>query len=256
MHLTPLLLHRSVPNCNLLWVTLSLLPVFGIWSRDLCVERSNTSILWLTAMCSYRVLWHRLNSKLPALTQRLPRGLSGERQPGTLFSSRHQPRWYTTTATENATASERFNFTTVHKVILASIAGFAIGLKYGLYSESAVKENIVSSEVPSSAFASTYASPEELRLAIQELRDSLPGLHQVDTSEDVLQTYATSENTYHPTSSHAVVVHARSTDDVVKTVNIARKYKVPIITYSGGTSLEGHFSGVGLSFASARFLLK
>jgi hypothetical protein len=194
-------------------------------------------------MCSHRVLWNGLSSKLPDLVQRLrfrTQQLNG--------ASR-----YHTTATENS------KFTTVHKVILASVAGFAVGLKYGLYSEPAVnknKTNVVSSEVSSSAFASSYASPEELGFAIQDLRDALSGPHQVDTSEDVLKAYATSENTYHPPSSHAVVVHARSTEDVVKVVNIARRYKVPVITYSGGTSLEGHFSGVGLSFDSTRFLLK
>ena len=35
-----------------------------------------------------------------------------------------------------------------------------------------------------------------------------------------------------------------NTADVVSIVNIARKYKVPVVPYSGATSLEGHFSGV------------
>jgi D-lactate dehydrogenase (cytochrome) len=40
------------------------------------------------------------------------------------------------------------------------------------------------------------------------------------------------------------VVYPDSTEDVVKIVNVARKYRMPIIPYSGGTSLEGHFAGV------------
>jgi len=35
-----------------------------------------------------------------------------------------------------------------------------------------------------------------------------------------------------------------STEDVVKIVNIAREMMVPMVVYSGATSLEGHFSGV------------
>ena len=35
-----------------------------------------------------------------------------------------------------------------------------------------------------------------------------------------------------------------STLDVVNVVKIAHKYRVPIVPYSGATSLEGHFSGV------------
>jgi hypothetical protein len=41
-------------------------------------------------------------------------------------------------------------------------------------------------------------------------------------------------------------VRPRSTLDVVKVVKIARKYRVPITPYSGATSLEGQFSGVGV----------
>lgn len=39
-------------------------------------------------------------------------------------------------------------------------------------------------------------------------------------------------------------VRPKNTVDVVKIVNIARKYRVPIVPYGGATSLEGHFSGV------------
>lgn len=35
-----------------------------------------------------------------------------------------------------------------------------------------------------------------------------------------------------------VVVFAQSTEDVVIAVNVSRKYRVPIIAYSGATSLE------------------
>ena len=43
---------------------------------------------------------------------------------------------------------------------------------------------------------------------------------------------------------HSVVVYPKSTEDVVKIVDVARKYRMPVIPYSGGTSLEGHFAGV------------
>ena len=35
-----------------------------------------------------------------------------------------------------------------------------------------------------------------------------------------------------------MVVFAQSTEDVVIAVNVSRKYRVPIIAYSGTTSLE------------------
>ncbi len=40
------------------------------------------------------------------------------------------------------------------------------------------------------------------------------------------------------------MVYPDSTEDVVKIVNVARKYRMPIVPYSGGTSVEGHFAGV------------
>jgi FAD/FMN-containing dehydrogenase len=37
-----------------------------------------------------------------------------------------------------------------------------------------------------------------------------------------------------------------STEDVVKVVNVARKWRMPVTAYSGGTSLEGHFGGASI----------
>ena len=51
-------------------------------------------------------------------------------------------------------------------------------------------------------------------------------------------------NDYHPGSPHTVVVYPQSTEDVVTIVNISRKYKMPLVPYSGGTSLEGNLSAV------------
>ena len=41
-------------------------------------------------------------------------------------------------------------------------------------------------------------------------------------------------------SPHAVVVHANSTEDVVKVVKIANTHRVPVVPYAAGTSLEGN----------------
>ena len=55
-----------------------------------------------------------------------------------------------------------------------------------------------------------------------------------------------SPNTYHAPRVPAVVVYAESTEDVVKIVKIAKKYRIPITPWSGGTSLEGHVTAVSL----------
>lgn len=100
---------------------------------------------------------------------------------------------------------------------------------------------------------SKLAGPEEVQSAIKELRVTFPSSEQVLTGEDVVTTYGFSENTYHPSHPHAVVVIPHSTEDVVKIVNIARKWRVPIVPYSGATSLEGHFSGVRIVVITSIF---
>ena len=99
------------------------------------------------------------------------------------------------------------------------------------------------------AQGTNYASPEELQSAIQELQNTFTEEHVVETNPDVLQQYGSSDNSYHPSAPHSVAIRVQSTEDVVKVVNISRKYRVPITAYSGATSLEGHYSGVSCSFS-------
>lgn len=101
---------------------------------------------------------------------------------------------------------------------------------------------------PDPTKAPHYASPEEIQQAIKELKEALPSKDAVVTDTKVLESYGHSDNSYHPTSPHSVIVRPQSTEDVVKIVNIAREYRVPIVPYSGATSLEGQFSGVQCFF--------
>ena len=89
-----------------------------------------------------------------------------------------------------------------------------------------------------------YASQTELQAAIAELRQAFPAAHSVDVDAGSLKTYGSSENSYLPAFPHAVIVKPMSTEDVVRIVNISRRYKVPIVPISGATSLEGHYAGV------------
>lgn len=92
---------------------------------------------------------------------------------------------------------------------------------------------------------SKYGGPEEVQQAVKELQAVLPNQVRVDPL--TVETYGFSPHTYLPSSPHAVYVTATSTEDVVKVVNISRKYKVPIIPFGVGNSLEGHFAGVSPS---------
>ncbi len=51
-----------------------------------------------------------------------------------------------------------------------------------------------------------------------------------------------------------MVVWVEDTKEVQEVVVVAQKYKVPITPFSGGTSLEGHYSSVS-DFPSSLFYL-
>ncbi|KAF8843456.1 hypothetical protein BDN67DRAFT_897080 [Paxillus ammoniavirescens] len=94
----------------------------------------------------------------------------------------------------------------------------------------------------------TYGSPQDFQIAIQELRDTFA--KEGDGAEDVVSTdpedlrvHGFSENDHHPGAPHTVVVYPRSTEDVVKVVKLATKYRMPLTPFSGGTSVEGNFRG-------------
>ncbi|KIP05310.1 hypothetical protein PHLGIDRAFT_30981 [Phlebiopsis gigantea 11061_1 CR5-6] len=125
------------------------------------------------------------------------------------------------------------------------ILGTAIGVVFtGLYfnHESNATLATPAPEPSKSAIpvAETHVKVDAATLA-SELRTALGDDERVSTDADVLHVHGYSENDYHPGSPPTVVVYPLSTEDVVKIVNIARAHLVPVITYGGGTSLEGHW---------------
>lgn len=93
-----------------------------------------------------------------------------------------------------------------------------------------------------------YGSKSDFDNAIQELRAAFSDPHAVSTEAGTLLAHGFSMNDYHPGVPHTVVVFANSTEDVVQVVKIANKYKLPVVPFSGGTSLEGNFRAVSRAF--------
>ena len=125
-----------------------------------------------------------------------------------------------------------------HLGLLAAVAFFSTTLGYSLSEWKAHSHSGQQSSSPK------YASPAEVAAAIDELKATFPNKGTVITDGATLRTYGFSENSYHPSSPHSVVVHVKSTEDVSRVMKIANKFRVPVTPYGGGTSLEGHFSGV------------
>lgn len=92
--------------------------------------------------------------------------------------------------------------------------------------------------------------------AIQEIRDEIgPDAEDIiSTDPDDLHAHGYSEwSTTNPDGLPVAVAYPRSTEQVSTIARVCHKYRVPIIPYSGGSSLEGNFSapfgGVSVDFA-------
>ncbi|KAI0401562.1 putative D-lactate protein [Xylaria palmicola] len=103
-----------------------------------------------------------------------------------------------------------------------------------------------------------YASVKELELALQEIRQGIKACGENEDvistdSEDLLAHGYSEWSTVNPDGLPVAVAYPRSTEQVSIIARICHKYRVPIIGYSGGSSLEGHFSapygGISVDFA-------
>lgn len=79
---------------------------------------------------------------------------------------------------------------------------------------------------------------------LKRLWESKGKVDRVSTDKEDLETHGVSDWSYHEAKRPTVVVWAETTEEVQEIVLLARKHRVPITPFSGGTSLEGHFSSV------------
>ncbi|ROW10511.1 hypothetical protein VMCG_02135 [Cytospora schulzeri] len=100
-----------------------------------------------------------------------------------------------------------------------------------------------------------YASVKEMEIALRQIRDETgPDLDIISTDPDDLHAHGYSEwSTVNTDSLPVAVAYPRSTEQVSIIARICHEFHVPIIPYSGGSSLEGNFSapfgGISVDFA-------
>lgn len=98
----------------------------------------------------------------------------------------------------------------------------------------------------------SYGSLKDYSSAINEIEQYFKSLgkeDKVSTDESDLESHGISDWSYHEEKRPTVVVWVESTEEVQEIVKIATRWRVPITPFSGGTSLEGHFSSVSLPAA-------
>ncbi|CAK7227518.1 D-lactate ferricytochrome c oxidoreductase [Sporothrix curviconia] len=106
-----------------------------------------------------------------------------------------------------------------------------------------------------------YASVREMEVAIAEIRREITKADGPEGGEDIISTdpedllaHGYSEwSTTNPDGLPVAVAYPRSTAQVATLVRVCHTHRVPVIPYSGGTSLEGNFSapygGISVDFA-------
>ncbi|KAJ9477684.1 D-lactate dehydrogenase [cytochrome] 1, mitochondrial [Pseudozyma hubeiensis] len=107
----------------------------------------------------------------------------------------------------------------------------------------------------------SYGSKEDFEAAIEELKAYFTSQGEdwddhVTTDDDELERRGIDENGHRSSSEGtkpSVAVYVRDTPDVQAVVRIANKYRMPIVPFSGGTSLEGHyvapFAGISIDMS-------
>ncbi|KAL4884724.1 hypothetical protein BJY04DRAFT_181880 [Aspergillus karnatakaensis] len=98
-----------------------------------------------------------------------------------------------------------------------------------------------------------YGSAKDFDKAIAELRAKL-GDDTISTDEDDLQRHGFSEwSSVNADRLPVAIAYPSSTEDVSEIAKVCSKYKMPMVPYSGGSSLEANFSapygGLTIDFA-------
>ncbi|CAG8428264.1 unnamed protein product [Penicillium salamii] len=97
-----------------------------------------------------------------------------------------------------------------------------------------------------------YATLEEMETAIKEIHHEL-GEDSISTDDEDLKIHGYSEwSSINIDRLPVAVAFPKSTEEVAAIARVCHKYKVPMIPYSGGSSVEGHFSapfgGISVDF--------
>ncbi|KXG46101.1 FAD-binding, type 2 [Penicillium griseofulvum] len=147
------------------------------------------------------------------------------------------------TKESNSSNSPPSPFWTPAKALLVS--AFAAGLGYGVSSYTQT-----STQTPKKP---QYGSVKDFEKAISELRAKL-GEDTIGTDEEELHQHGFSEwSSLNADRLPVAIAYPKSTQEVSEIAKVCHKYRMPMIPYSGGSSLEANFSaphgGMTIDFA-------
>ncbi|KAG9096080.1 hypothetical protein FRC06_009061, partial [Ceratobasidium sp. 370] len=126
---------------------------------------------------------------------------------------------------------------------LVTTAALAGTVGYALATQTSQHDHRSSYQRRTTDLPDKYGSDEDFRRGIAELRAHFTEPGTFTTDPAALYEHGFSLNSHHDGTPHSVIVYPQNTDDVVWVMKVASRYRIPVIPYSGGTSLEGNFSG-------------
>ncbi|KAI9879200.1 MAG: hypothetical protein M1830_009275 [Pleopsidium flavum] len=158
-------------------------------------------------------------------------------------------RWRSTVARFNDVPKRSRTSWTTGRVLLFTTFASSLTYLYGITDAGSRFEELW--QKPHRA--PTYSNANDLEKAIAELR-SLLSEDTISTDDEDLLAHGYSEwSTINITQLPVAVAYPKSTAEVSQIAKICHKYRVPMIPYSGGSSLEANFSapygGMSVDFA-------
>ncbi|KAK7712169.1 D-lactate ferricytochrome c oxidoreductase [Botryosphaeria dothidea] len=148
---------------------------------------------------------------------------------------------------KNAVKASPPAFWTTSRVVLFSTFTGALTYLYGVYDTSALHAFKSGTSKP------VYATHTQMEKAIAELR-ALFGPDAISTDDDDLRAHGYSEwSSINIDQLPVAVAYPQSTAQVAQIARVCHEYKIPMIPYSGGSSLEANFAapfgGMSIDFA-------
>ncbi|KAJ5613747.1 FAD-binding type 2 [Penicillium herquei] len=152
-------------------------------------------------------------------------------------------------SSDSGSSSNSSSFWTSSRTLFASAFTAGLGYGYATYTSQASQ--------PSKT--AKYGSSGDFDKAIAELRAKL-GEDSISTDQEDLQQHGFSEwSTLNADRLPVAIAYPTSTEQVSEIAKVCHKYRMPMIPYSGGSSLEANFSaphgGMTIDFAMMNKIL-
>lgn len=137
--------------------------------------------------------------------------------------------------------------------LLGASVGVCVGLASSLY--------ISHSILPRDPLATpTFGNTKDLSKAISDLRNLLPDDRATVDDQDCIVHGSSTWFPVHNEGVPNIVVYPHTTEEVQAIAKIASRYRIPVISYGAGTSIEGQFSprygGICIDFGQMDAILE